>query len=56
MLQVQNSNLRPLGHEPSERPLLQPAICAAYLHRHTALPNCQFKLCINKHVNKQVIK
>lgn len=52
---MQDSNLRPLGYEPSELPLLQPAICAAYLHRQTALPHGQFKLCINKHINKQVI-
>ena len=56
MLQVQESNLRPLGHEPIELPLLQPAICAAYLHRQTALPSLSIQIMLNKHIYKQVIK
>ena len=51
MLQVQNSNLRPLGHEPSELPLLQPAICAAYLHRQTASQSLSIQIILNKQIN-----
>ena len=56
MLQVQNSNLRPLGHEPSELPLLQPAICEAYLHRQTASQSLSIQIMLNKHIYKQVIE
>ena len=48
---MQNSNLRPLGHEPSELPLLQPAICAAYLHRQTASQSLSIQIILNKQIN-----
>ena len=54
-MQVQNSNLRPLGYEPSELPLLQPAIWQPILTNE--LQRKQFNKVIYIKINetKQVI-